>query len=419
MRVLHKVYNKFNLKLFYTPKDCVYFILFLGVIFTFSILLKYYSYYQITKYNYYKTTATVLKSYPKDNKQILKIKLDEGTIGYTIYHGYENILYRNKISLILTTQNINFIDMFKPNFINTFKIKIVSNKQNVLIENIQEQHSSKKMKEFFGAIFVATPVSLELREDIQKFGISHLVAISGFHLSIISFILYLIFFYLYKPLYIRCFAYRNIYIDSMIFVILGLSLYLYVLGFIPSLVRSFVMMLFGLFLFIRNIKIVSFETLGVVFLFLLSLFPSLIFSIGFWFSFAGVFYIFLFLRYVHIESKLLLVILLNIWIYILMIPVVHYFFIDFSSFELYSPIFSFFFNLFYPLEIFLHILGIGGILDTLLEYLFSYSSHLYEMNIPLSFLFVYILTSLLSVYDKIFLYGLFLLSFFIMIMTLC
>jgi len=53
----------------------------------------------------------------------------------------------------------------------------------------------------------------------------------------------------------------------------------------------------------------------------------------------------------------------------LMIPVVHLVFDVWSPWQLLSPIISMFFVLFYPVAIVLHLVGIGGLLDSVVDFL--------------------------------------------------
>lgn len=137
---------------------------------------------------------------------------------------------------------------------------------------------------------------------------------------------------------------------------------------------------------------------------LLAFYPSLLFSISFWFSVSGVFYIFLFLHYFKDLKPWKIFILINFWVYILMQPIVHYIFSTFALSQLLSPILSMIFILFYPLELFLHIIKEGGLLDSMVLKLLDFHTIAVSVKTPLWFLLIYIVTSLLSIYKKIFLY---------------
>ncbi|ETJ82416.1 hypothetical protein X908_04200 [Campylobacter jejuni subsp. jejuni 81-176-DRH212] len=72
------------------------------------------------------------------------------------------------------------------------------------------------------------------------------------------------------------------------------------------------------YLLCKNIKIINFVTLFCSILLCISLYPRLLFSIGFLFSILGVFYIFLYMH--HFANKfnnLINIILLNIWTFLL------------------------------------------------------------------------------------------------------
>ena len=198
--------------------------------------------------------------------------------------------------------------------------------------------------------------------------------------------------------------------DLTMVILAILFAYLWMLDFIPSLLRSFVMLAYGFFLFHRHFKILSFEVLFVTVMTILAIFPSFLFSIGFWFSVAGVFYIYLFLEYFSHLKKWQILIGLNIWVYLLMIPIVHYFFDVFSWHQLYSPLLSIFFALFYPLEMFLHFIGQGDLLDTWVLELLHQKADIYHFKTPLWYLIAYIILSLTAVLEKKLIYPLLLMS---------
>ena len=69
--------------------------------------------------------------------------------------------------------------------------------RNKIFDFIQNQHESSFGKELFLALFIAEPISKELREKVSMWGISHLIAISGYHLSFLFLISYFIFSKIY------------------------------------------------------------------------------------------------------------------------------------------------------------------------------------------------------------------------------
>lgn len=226
------------------------------------------------------------------------------------------------------------------------------------------------------------------------------MAISGFHLGILSFVIYGIFYLFYNPIHQRYFPYRNKKFDLLIFTMIILFIYLIYINIVPSFLRAFVMFLFGVYFLRANIKILSFQTLLIVILSILAIFPKLLFSLSLWFSVAGVFYIYLFIQYFKNLNKYIAFFLFNIWIYLAMNPITHYFFGTTSLVQLFSPIFTIGFSLFYPLELLLHSVRLGGLLDFIIEKWLSSKPPSYEVFTPLWFFFLYIFTSLLAIIYK-------------------
>jgi competence protein ComEC len=162
---------------------------------------------------------------------------------------------------------------------------------------------------------------------------------------------------------------------------------------------AFVMFLFGIFFLRGNIKLISFENLSLVCLFMLAFFPTLFFSLSFWFSIAGVFYIFLFLKYFQNINKILLFFLFNIWIYLSLNPIIHFFFGVTSLVQLYSPLFTIGFIVFYPLELVLHIFGYGDFLDDFIKIWLDFKTIQQDIIISKWLFLSYLLISFLSIFS--------------------
>ena len=239
-----------------------------------------------------------------------------------------------------------------------------------------------------------------MRDIFAKYGISHLIAISGFHLGVISLVLYFIFNLLYKPIHQKYFPYRNKRFDILIFISLILFSYLLFTNLVPSLLRAFMMFVFGIFLLRNNIKLLSFETLFIIVLIIITLFPKLLFSLSLWFSVAGVFYIFLFIQYFNNLNKYIQLIIFNFWIYLAINPVTHYFFGTTSLEQLYSPLLTLLFTIFYPLTAFLHIIGFGGLFDNILINFLDAQIDSSELFTPLWFFTIYLFFSFTAILYK-------------------
>jgi competence protein ComEC len=142
------------------------------------------------------------------------------------------------------------------------------------------------------------------------------------------------------------------------------------------------------------------QTLLITVLLLIALFPRLFFSIGFWLSISGVFYIFLFLIYFNNLSKVKQFLLLPFWIYFFMLP---YSLIIFGNFSLYHPLsilWTSLFTLFYPLSIILHIFELGDLMDPLLKFLLELKTHSITVDFNSLWFIPIISFSLLSIFKR-------------------
>lgn len=275
---------------------------------------------------------------------------------------------------------------------------------------IDSQHTNKDISQLYQALFTAKQLPFELQKLFSTLGVSHLIAISGFHLGVLSGLLFFLIKYPYKFLQKRYFPYRSATIDSFFIISFSLLLYLLFLGTPPSLLRAFVMLLIGFMLYDRGIKILSMQTLLLTVLLILALLPRLFFSVGFWLSVSGVFYIFLFLIHFKHLSKVWQFVLIPFWVYLLMLP---YSLVLFGNFSFYHPlsiIWTSLFTLFYPLSILLHLFGYGSLLDNLLESFMHLEVNAVVITLDLKYLALAVLLSLLSIYKRSFLYLLLLYS---------
>ncbi len=398
-----------SLPLFVNKKEIFVTFCVLLILFCFSVGHEYVKYKNLTDKPLHVTQAKVLNHYQKSKKNgrvydVLKLKSAEGYTFYTVSWKKRDIPISSSLLVKFKTDKISFLSYMKNFFAVNIFIKAINSTKSSYLQKaknyITNQHKSSELKEVFSALFFATNIEKATRAKIQKLGISHLVAISGFHLGLISLILYFLFTPIYKFFQNLYFPYRNRKADLSFVVFFVLFFYMYIIDFSPSFLRSFVMAIFGFFLFSRHIKIISFGTLLLSISLILILFPKLIFSISFWFSVSGVFYIFLFLKHFSYLNKILIFVLLNFWVYVTMIPIVHFVFEVFTPLQLASPILSMLFTVFYPLELFLHAINLGGLLDGGIEYLLNLQSSFYVITTPLWFLLPYVILSIFSIYYK-------------------
>ncbi len=390
-------------RLFNSGKEVFLFMGLFCLLLSISLFSEFRHYQQLTQFNDYTTQALVKRQYKKENRWVLNLQSAEGFTFYTTSRDDLRSLEGYVLDLRLFTQDITFISFLKGFYAPSVLLARSESKEERYkymseLESIHEEPSS----DVFKALFFAGTINNDLRSKLSALGINHLLAISGFHLGVLSFILFFILNVIYKPIQGRFFPYRHGHRDIAITVLVVLFSYVYFLDFVPSLLRAFAMSFFAYILYDRGIKILSFTSLFLVILLLISLWPRLAFSLGFWFSVAGVFYIFLFLHHMNQLRAWQSFILLHLWVYLCMLPVVHVYFGSFSLYQLFSPILTMLFIVFYPLELFLHVIGEGNQLDFVLDHLLGLEFKSIEILLPLWSLVAYVFISLLAILHKFF-----------------
>jgi competence protein ComEC len=334
-----------------------------------SIFLEYLDYRELVRFDDTVAEATVLaqewRTKEGEQYQLLKLRLDGGATLYATAPPVIRELEGYRVSLWMKTDRIAFVDYLKG-FYAPSRIERVYPQRAAryrMGEAIALQHESRMMQQLYGALFAALPMERELREKLAALGISHLLAISGFHLGVLSLALLLLWKYPYMMLQERFFPYRSRKRDLFVIVLVFLSAYLLFLGMVPSLMRAFAMLLIGYLLYDRGLKILSFQSLAITVLILLALWPRLFFSIGFWLSVCGVFYIFLFLHHFSHWRKPFQFVGLHFWVYVMMLPIALGIFGQFSIFHPLSVLDTMLFSLFYPVTMLMHLFGFGALLD--------------------------------------------------------
>lgn len=408
-----------NIPLFNSKKELFFA---LGVVFCIALIslgIEFYRYQIFSKSALHVKTATVLNHYQKTNEKgktydVIKLKLDSGEQMYTVSWKPLSLELKSRVKVKFELKNLSFKEYLSGFFApSKFIYEIYEDDPpfdvRPLYRFVKEQHDEAMMSELYSALLFATPLSKELREFVQKWGITHLIAISGYNVGVISFLL----FFLLKPLYTffqsRYFPYRNVLADLMPVVFLVLIGYMVVIDYVPPFMRAVVMSIVGFFFFSRGIRLLSFETLAIVCLGILAFIPSLFFSLSFWFSIAGVFYLFLFLHHIKWKNKIGLFVGLDIFVFTAMLPIVHTFFPVFTLLQLTSPLWSVVFIVFYPLGLFLHLISWGNLLDEWVMRFLHVNAQSYDLSVPYWFLIPFCILSLLSIRSK----KLFVLSFIV------
>ena len=423
MKVLEEV------TLFSSKKDIFLFSFVLFALLSFSLLWQYYKYKELTKFDSQLVNATVIKEYEKTKLtkkgktktyKVLKLLSDDGFVFYTIASKRLQNLKNKNLQLEIWAGKISFKEYLKGFFSFSKIIQIYKEPtyKQLFASQIDAQHTNKDIAQLYKALFLAMPLPRAMQTQFSNLGISHLIAISGFHLGVLAAILFFILKYPYKALQNRYFPYRSYKRDSFGVIAFALFCYLLFLDSPPSLLRAFVMLMVGFYLYDRGVQIVSMQTLLITVLLILALFPKLIYSIGFWLSASGVFYIFLFLIYFKKMHPLKQFLLLPLWVYLLMLPFSMTIFGNFSPYHPLSIILTSLFTLFYPLAIALHVTGLGDLLDIPLASLIHFDTHAVQNILPKYFLTIEVLLSLAAVFSKkalyvLLVYALFLFIYFI------
>ena len=296
----------------------------------------------------------------------------------------------------------DFVDYFKSCFFIAFSISLMPKREfsAPLKDYFASQHKSVIQSSLFGALFFADSLDKRWREVANRLGLAHIIAISGFHLGVLSAFLFAIFAPPYRFLQRRFFSYRNEFYDLGALILLCMCGYLVLLDFTPSFLRALVAGIAGFLLIFWGLEIVNFKLLGLVGLICIAIFPTALFSIGFALSMAGVFYIFLFLKHCPKIPIFWYFVAFNVAIFFSITPLVHYFFPYFSPYQLVSIPVSVGFVAFFPLMIILHIFGFGGIFDKWLDMLVSAEipSIDYYLSLPLTL--CYVALSLGAIFSK-------------------
>lgn len=371
--------------LFENKKEILYFLAIALFIFVLNLSYNYYKFSAFKNLEFQILDATLIYSQEKTSKNG-KIYFQNffKSADFNFYVNSKNNITKGDYKVEIPTKNIKFKNYIKGVIFTTFKsLKKIEPKPNLsqkLSSKISAQHESAIMKELFSALYLATPISKELRLMVTNWGIAHLIAISGFHLSLLFAVFYFIFKTPYSFFQERFFPYRNRDIDLSVIILAFGGFYLWLLDFTPSFFRSYLMAIFGFLLLLRGLKIFHFGNLFLCLVFALCADPSLLFSIGFYFSCLGVFFI---LVYIHnfgerkdlksAKKMLFHAVFFEVFVFCAMNIPVFYFFPQASLYQMSVIPLGYAFVVFYPLSIILHIFSFGGIFDEFLLEFFAYA----------------------------------------------
>ncbi|SFV63139.1 Competence protein [hydrothermal vent metagenome] len=406
-------------KLFLTANEFWLTVLLFLVLLTIRLSFLYNEYQEFISKPFYFTHVKVLQQYKKEKKgktyTILRVYSSELDLNFfTRTYKKENFIGKRVRLKLFPYRKMHFFEYLGISFISS-QINAVSDKpdsfKSSVLGSIESQHSQEMIVSFYQAIFLATPLQKELREQVSKLGISHLVALSGLHLAILSGVLFFLFRPIYRIFQQRYFPYRFDLIDIGFLVLVILGWYVWFVETPASLLRSYAMMVVGWTILVLGIELLSFSFLVMIVMILLLLFPKMLVSLAFWFSVLGVFYIFLLIKRFSDTNKFLMTPVISFGIFVLMLPIVHIIFPTTSTLQLYSPLLSLGFSFFYPISIFCHMVGRGGMFDGVLLKLFTLESQVVDVKIGMIFGVGYLFLSIGAIYYRRLFYLLLLVAF--------
>ena len=241
---------------------------------------------------------------------------------------YQKYLYSQKINYIIIASNIKIIEK-KPN--------ILYKSKNKLIERIKKYKSKNYLNTFI--LGDSKYIDDEVLNSYRSNGISHLLAISGMHITLLSIIiLYLL----------NMFSKRKKL--NYLFLITFLVFYSFLTSFSPSVIRAtalFICITINKFL---NTKIKTIYLLIIICSLFLIYNPFVIYNIGFLLSFITSFYLILFQKYIknfknYITKTFVIsfiafivstpIIINNFFTINLLAPLINLIFVPFVSFIIY------------------------------------------------------------------------------------
>ena len=383
-------------------RDFFYALLGFFLLFLLSLSYEYFSYKKFVAQENVTLTCKVLNQYEKSrfSSSYFMLKLDCGEdVIYTAKGLGIGDVMEKEVSAEFSLSRLDFLGYLKGFYAKSTDFHVLESEsfKSRLNASIAAQHEDKDTVTIYKALYTAAPQNIELRQKLSSLGVSHLMAISGFHLGVLSGVLFFLFGWIYRPIAGRYFPYRHANRDLFLVVAVFLFAYVWFLDFTPSLIRSFGMLVVGYFLYDRGLKIISMQTLFLTLLLLVAFFPRLLFSLGFWLSASGVFYIFLFLHHFKKMNKVAIFFLLSIFVYLAMLPFSLYIFEIFSLMHPLSIVWSALFSIFYPLSILLHVSGFGGVFDGWLLKLLSLGELTTTVELSNFMFFLHVGLSLLAI----------------------
>ena len=209
---------------------------------------------------------------------------------------YVKYLSFNNISGISYTngRNIKTYDLEKNQGFSIKLVKEINTLRGNFLEFIKNSTDNDKAFSILCALTTGIKGHIpdKLRDDFSKSGASHILAISGLHLSIVTtmfFLLFNVLFSCFKPLVIRGLSIKF----AALATIIPLLSYAVLSGFSPSTRRAFIMIAIYMLSFVIEREKDVLNSLAAAGIIILVIEPAALFSISFQLSFFAVFFIIL------------------------------------------------------------------------------------------------------------------------------
>ena len=192
-------------KLFLTAKEFFVVVSIFVLLLFLRLSFIYYEYKDFSEKEFYFTHVEVLQQYKKSKNgktyTILRVYSKELDLNFFTRTYRDEVFLGKGLRLkLFPDKNMNFFDYLRSSFISSrinSVYELPKSFKSSLLEKIASQHQDKQIIDFYQAIFLATPLQKELRKQVSILGVSHLIALSGFHLGILWGVL----FFLFRPLY--------------------------------------------------------------------------------------------------------------------------------------------------------------------------------------------------------------------------
>ena len=174
-----------KLSLFNTKREFLIFLIACGFVLSYSLLIEFNNYKNLTQFDSNLVTATVLKQYEKTKLtkkgktktyQVLKLKSQRGFSFYTTATKKFPDAEGKKVKLEIWAGKISFYEYMTSFFafskvIYTYKTQTLKQQLNSYISS---KHKNQDVANIYQALYTALPLPSQLQQKFSTLGVSHL-----------------------------------------------------------------------------------------------------------------------------------------------------------------------------------------------------------------------------------------------------